>query len=332
MGRATHTAGFGAYTVASYASGRSLDLTPSPTYSGDKAQNAISLIPIPDPSNRYSALEKGDVNVALGLVPNQIKSASTSSALHVYRVQGNSSVSLFPNFDIPAFKNPKVREALQYATPQDQIVKQVYLGYGFPIKSIATAYSPGYTDQYWPYTYDIAKAKALMKEAGFAGGVSTSLYYASESTTLGALAPILQASYAQIGIKLKLVPQPSATLVTRAFGTKDIPLWLTDQASSVVPDISNTGALYRTGGFANVNGYSNKAFDAAATDSLKSNVLADRLPFFDTLQKVAATDPPLVAAAGLESVVATSANVQGFSWQPDQSQKFRTLTVASTGD
>jgi peptide/nickel transport system substrate-binding protein len=326
---AANTAGFGAYTVGNFASGRSLQLTPSETYWNGTPENAITLTPIPDASNRYAALDKGDINMALGLTPQQDEEATKNSNLHVYRVKGNQLVTLFPNLDVPAFKNPKVRQALQYATPQDDIVNQVYKGFGFPIKSIATAYAPGYTDKHWPYTYDLAKAKSLMQEAGFGDGVSTDLSYASESQTMAQLAPILQSSYEQIGIKLKLKPEPASTLVTRAFGDKDIPLWLTDTASSVIPDIGNAGALYSTGGFANVNGYSNAEYDATAKEALGTNDQAARMPSFDKLQAIAAEDPPIIAVAGLESVVSTSGNVGGFSWQPDGSQKFATLTVGS---
>jgi peptide/nickel transport system substrate-binding protein len=324
-----HTAGFGAYAVSAMTPGKTLDLTPVASYWGGKAENAIEMISIPDPSNRYNSLEKGDVNMALNLPPSQLQTAQKANAIHLFRIRGNGLVQVFPNFDVPAFKNAKVRQALQYATPQDQIVDKVYLGFGFPIKSLATSYSPGYTDQFWPYTYDVARAKQLMQEAGYGSGVRTELYYSSDSPTLGTLATILQSSYQQIGVDVKLVARPASELVTRAFGKKDMPMYLTDSATSVIPDISNLGALYRTGGFANVNKYTDKAFDGAYADSVATNDQTKRTAAFQQMQKVAAEDPPSVDAAGLEAVVAASGNVTGYSWQPDQGQVFRTLKVAA---
>jgi peptide/nickel transport system substrate-binding protein len=327
---ATHAAGFGPYTAGTFTSGRSLELEPSKTYWGGAPENAISLMAIPDAANRLNALKKGDVNVALGLAPRQLQEVGSDDALHLYRVRGNSLVTLFPNSKVPQLKNVKVRQALQYATPQDQIVKQVYLGFGFPIKSVATSYSPGYTDKYWPYTYDIAKAKDLMKQAGYAAGFSTEVDYPAESNTMAALAPILQSSYAQIGIKVTLKPVPNSTLITRVFGKKDVPMFLTDAATSVIPDMGNVAALYTTGGFANVDNYSNAQFDAAAKTALSTNDEAKRMAAFDAMQKITAADSPFVAVSGLESVVATSANITGYRWYPDQSQVFSTLKVAGS--
>lgn len=325
----THTAGFGAYTVSSMVPGKSLKLSPASGYWGGKAENAIEMISIPDPANRYVALQKGDINMALNLPPVQLQEAEKAEAVHLFRVRGNGLVQAFPNFRVKPFQNPKVRQALQYATPQEEIVKRVYLGFGFPIRSLATPYSPGYTDRHWPYAYDVEKAKELMQEAGYADGVDTELHYSSESPTLGTLATILQSSWAQIGVNVKLVGRPATELVTRAFGKKDLPLYLTDSATSVIPDISNLGALYRTGGFANVNNYSSKPFDAAYETSVSTNDAARRAPAFDRLQRVAAADPPSVYAAGLESVVAASSNVTGYSWQPDQGQVFGALKVTA---
>lgn len=326
----THTAGYGAYTVSQYESGKSITLDPSPSYWGDKAKRQIKILAIPDASGRYSALQKGDINVAYGLSPQQIKQAS-SAGLHLFRFKGNSLVSLFPDVKLPQFKNPEVRQALQYATPSDQIVKSVYLGYGFTLKSIMPPYFKGYSEAGWDYTYDPAKAKQLVEQAGFKNGVSTELYYSSESPTLASLATVLQGAWQQAGINVKLNPQPSSTLVTRAFAKKDIPLYMTDTSSIVIPDGSTAGALWATGGFGNINNYSNPAFDKAYKASLSSLEFDVREAPIKDMQSAAATDPIFTAVAGLESIVATSPNVSDYQWEPSQATNYKTLATDSAG-
>jgi peptide/nickel transport system substrate-binding protein len=323
----SHTAGFGAYDVSSYTSGQSVDFVPNKNYYRGAPKISVDFISIPSDSNRFASLQKGSVNIALDLTPEENAQVKSDSSLHVYAIKGNSQTTMFPNFDVPQLKNPLVRQALQYATPQDQIVSQIYKGFGFPLQSVATAGTQGYTTQYWHYTYDIAKAKALMKQAGYASGFSTKLYYPSDDSTLTSLAPILQSSYQQIGIKVTLVPESSSTLITQAFGSKNLPMYLTDQASSVLPSIANIAALYQTGGFANINNYSVPAFDAAAKTTLSTTDSAKVIAAAHAMQKVTAQDPVYVSVAGLEDVAATSSDIGGYWQLPDMTPQFRTLTV-----
>jgi peptide/nickel transport system substrate-binding protein len=324
----SHTAGWGPYTVSSYSSGKEVDLAPSATYWNGKPQNAVKLIPIPDASNRLAAVQKGDVNLAIGLTPQQEKSAAGQQDLHEFRFNGNVVLNLYPNEKlVPATKNPLVRQAMHYAIPTADLIKQVYLGYAFDPKSIIPSYVKGFTNKYWPYSYDIAKAKALMKQAGYANGFSMEIFYANESATLAQVAPIVQSSFAQIGIKVKLVTQPQATILTRMFGDRDMQSYFVDLAASVVPELANTGAIWATGGFGNTTFYQNKAFDKAAAASASSLDPAVRDPANDQLQKIIAEDPPTVQMAGLQSVAVTSGNITGYSWTPEGSVPFSGLKV-----
>jgi peptide/nickel transport system substrate-binding protein len=327
---AKNAAGWGPYTATTYTPGRTLNLEPSTDYWDGAPQNAIEILPIPDGSNRLSALQKGDINVATGLTPQQVKTASTDSNLNVFQFQGNAGITLYPNWKVKALANQKVRQAMQYAVPQDDIVKSVYLGYGFPLKSFVPPYIDGYTDQYWPYTYDLTKAKQLMSEAGYADGFSVDLAYASESNTMAQMAPILQSSFEQIGIKLNLKPMPQATMLSRAFGQKDLDIFTVDSGSNITPDVSNVGAIFSCGLFGNTVSYCDKAFDAAAKASESSTVMSERKAGADELQKVMAENPPVILAAGIDSIAVTSANVEGYTYQPNDGVPFAGVTVGDS--
>jgi peptide/nickel transport system substrate-binding protein len=75
------------------------------------------------------------------------------------------------------FDNVDVRRAMAYATPYQQIVDNVYRGNavrngpGFLLRN-----APNYSDAGFPdYTFDPAKAKQILADAGFPDGVSFSL-------------------------------------------------------------------------------------------------------------------------------------------------------------
>jgi peptide/nickel transport system substrate-binding protein len=70
--------------------------------------------------------------------------------------------------DTPALKDVRVRQAINYAFDRAALLKAVAKGQGTVTTSVFPSYSPGYDsslDNY--YSYDPAKAKALLKEAGY---------------------------------------------------------------------------------------------------------------------------------------------------------------------
>lgn len=73
----------------------------------------------------------------------------------------------------PALANVKVRQAINYAFDRKTIVDQVLLGQGTPTSQPFGPASGATTDQLENYySYDPAKAKQLLKEAGYESGVT----------------------------------------------------------------------------------------------------------------------------------------------------------------
>lgn len=321
-----NTAGFGAYTVASWDRPQSIKLEPREDYYARPAQQAIQMQAIPDTANRLTTLEQGDIDVALNLTPQQVDQAAGTDGLHVYRFRGNTMASVLLNMRVPELEDPKVRQALWYATPSQEIIEQVYMGNAFPLTSIVPAYVDGSGD-YVDYDFDPERARRLLAEAGLPDGFSNELYYSSESPTLASIATILQASWEQIGVRVRLMPQPSAALVTRAFGQKDIPIYLTDTATAVPPDASIVGALYSGSGFANVSNYANPAFDRAYAEADSSLDMAERMPGIEEMQRQAAISPPYIMVAGLYAPVVAREGIENWSWEPTQAQQFKDVTV-----
>lgn len=321
-----NTAGFGPYTVSRWDRPQSITLTPREDYYADPAQVGVRMMAIADPSSRLTTLQQGDIDAAIGLTPQQVDQADGTGGLNVFRFRGNTLASVMLNFKVPELKDEKVRQALWYATPSDDIIERVYLGNAFRLTSILPWYVEGSGD-YVDYGFDVDRAKALLAEAGYENGFSTELIYASESPTLAAIATILQASWEQIGVKVRLTPQPIATIVTRAFGERDLPIWLTDTASATVPDASIIGALYGKTGFANVSNYDNPAFDRAYEVADSSLDMAERMPGIEEMQRQAAVNPPYIMVAGLYATIVARDGIENWGWNPSQAQSFNQITV-----
>jgi peptide/nickel transport system substrate-binding protein len=104
----------------------------------------------------------------------------------------------------PALKDVRVRQAINYALDRKTILKTLGAGYGTVTEQIFPPYSPSYDkslDTY--YTFDLAKAKKLMADAGFANGFSVTM--PRTSFIPAANFALMADQLAQIGIKVTYV-------------------------------------------------------------------------------------------------------------------------------
>jgi peptide/nickel transport system substrate-binding protein len=122
------------------------------------------------------------------------------------------------------FDNPKVRQAVALAAPYEKMNDVAV--YGRAVKLYGGSNEP--KAPIWPQPHgwntDIARAKALMKEAGYENGFETVLSYdLGSATTNEPMAVLLQESLAQIGIKLQINKVPGANW-RAALLKKDMPI------------------------------------------------------------------------------------------------------------
>src|SRR5258708_20075931 len=122
------------------------------------------------------------------------------------RVQDQAILSIFwlpLNLHKAPLDNVKVRQALAYAVDKDALVKSVLQGQAVvangPIPPGLSAYDPNYK----PYTYDIAKAKSLLTEAGFPNGIDVEIRTWTDEVE-GRVLTAIQAMWAKAGIRAKL--------------------------------------------------------------------------------------------------------------------------------
>jgi len=124
------------------------------------------------------------------------------------------------------FDNPKVRQAVAYAIPYQKIIDAVLFGLANPMFG-ASADKP--TEVAWPqatkYNTDIAKAKALLAEAGFPNGFETTISFDLGFAVVNEpLCILVQESLGQIGIKTTINKIPGANWRTE-LNKKEMPLY-----------------------------------------------------------------------------------------------------------
>ena len=137
----------------------------------------------------------------------------------------------------PALNDARVRKALNYAINRQNILESVYYGTGSQAYSVLPPNSWAYLKDSVQIRYDRNYAIALLKEAGFSKGLeltmSVSLEPRAYNPSPRKTAELIQANFADIGIKLKLLTDDRFDR-TNVANNQEVDLYLTGW-------IANTG-------------------------------------------------------------------------------------------
>ena len=221
---AEHPVGSGPFVLKSWERGSTMQLVKNEHYwdMGEDGKplpylDGITFELLPDDATRILKLQSGEIDGA-ELIPyarvDELKKADGVN-MELFPSTRVADVIMNVRPKIGDKENPlsneKVRQAMNFAANKDAIIQIVTHGVGTPMSSYMSSATPLHTGEGAVYPYDIEKAKALMQEAGFADGFSTSILILAGSQDEIGTATALQQMWAQIGIKLELQQVDNAT-------------------------------------------------------------------------------------------------------------------------
>ena len=222
-----HTAAGGAYQVEAWKPGQEMVLSRFDGWTSGPmpALRRVILREVPSPSAQLALLRRGDADVVFGLAPKDAETMRKAGMRVLSHPVENAMWYVGMNVSKPPFDDVKVRQAVAWAVPYDQIMSAVLYGRGIPLHGASQGGAP---EKGWPsrtaYKQDLARAKALLADAGFAGGFETTLSIDQGSSVIGEpIAVLLQESLASIGIKAAINKIPGANW-RAALLKKDLPL------------------------------------------------------------------------------------------------------------
>ncbi len=209
----TNSAGSGAWVLRTARASELVALDANPNHPSPPLARRMIIRHVADPSVQLLLLQQGDADIVRDLLPEGIKTARANPAFEVIGVSKASLMHLSMNVRTPSLSHPEVREALRWAidyqaiatnlTPETFDVHQAFLPTGFPA---------AVTDN--PYHYDPARARALLAQAGFPGGIDLQFDHASSSPR-AEIAQALQAQMHEAGIRLTLLAGEGRQILTK---------------------------------------------------------------------------------------------------------------------
>lgn len=162
--------GTGQWMVKDSKSGVEAKLVPNPHYWAKKPDfDTLVIKEVKDGQARTMALQSKEADLSLADIPAEdIQKVKDEKNLAILSDQSTQSFFLAINYDNEILKDQKVRQALNYATNKQLMVKDLLNGDGVPAKGVFSNKVPYITaENSVGYAYNIEKAKALLKEAGY---------------------------------------------------------------------------------------------------------------------------------------------------------------------
>ena len=171
----------------------------------------IILTPIKENATRVAALLSGDVDFISPVPPQDFRRIHSDDKVKLVTISGSRIITFQMNQNRnPALKDARVRQAIVHAVNNTGIVKKIMKG----TATVAAQQGPrgfaSYKESLKP-RYDLNKAKALLKEAGYANGFEVTMMapnnrYVNDAKIAEATAQMLE----KIGIKVNLKTMPKA--------------------------------------------------------------------------------------------------------------------------
>ena len=311
---ATNSASFGPYKVTKYSPGQEIIYEANTDYyRGVPKLKKVIFREMPTSANRLAALQAGAVDVAEYLSPRELSMLGQMPGVKVNKVFGNFIHRVEMQNETPPFDNPKVRLALNYLVPRDEIAKAVYFDTARPTKSPISEIYPAFTDEYYSFSNDLEKAKALLAEAGLPDGFKTELGYRTGDQLEEELAVILKTAFAKAGVDVTLSKLPASTLVER-YTKGQIPMYFF-RDMAIVPDAAYVANLWlNSNSLIDYSRFHSDEVNALINSALTSTDEDKRRADMKRVQQITMENAPWVFLFNPGYQLATRQNVKGYSW------------------
>lgn len=209
-----NSAGSGAYKVRAYRPNEQYALDANEGwYKGAPKNKRVIVRHVAEPASQRLLLEKGDIDMARNLSKDQLAGVRGNKDIDI--VQGDKGYILYLglNQKNPNLAKPEVREALKYLVDYAAIEKNIVEGTYKGHESFLPKGFLGAIDDK-PYSLNLAKAKELLAKAGLPNGFTVTMDVRSVSPITD-IAQAIQASWAQAGVKLELIPGDGKQTLTK---------------------------------------------------------------------------------------------------------------------
>ena len=318
-----HPVGTGPFKLETWEPGVKVVLARNEHYWGGapKIRQAI-YVPIVEAQARLVALKTGDIDLTMDVPPDSLDELRRDPNLVV--AESNSSAVWYVTLNTrhPILKDRRVRQALNHAVNKEAIIRDILRGTAIVSRGpISPVYGPYYEENTARYPHDLEKARALLKDAGYAGGFELGFLVPESGSGMQSpveMATVIQANLAQIGVRAKIqtmewgaylrkyLEQPDMAEMSwnPSIGDPDHMMYML-LSSDRFPPAFNSGY------------YQNDRVDDLLRRARTTLDEKARVPLYKEAQKLVVEDAPWIFVDHGKQVIVHRKRVQGFKLHPN---------------
>ncbi len=309
--------GSGPYKFVSWQKGVRVTLTANEGYwRGRPPFKTVTFQMVPDTATRIANLKTGRADIIRQLNPDDAASLKGESRLQILAIPTERTGYLFVNALAGPTKDVRVRRAIAHAINRQLLIDALLGGYGRPVTILLTPANFGYIEGMKGYSFDPARARQLLKEAG-AEGAEISFYTspAYDQRLVQAIQQMLQ----EVGLKVAISQTDQPTFLKRRQGKPEeagsisLGRWscACQDADGVIFPLFHSQSLWAK--------YANPAFDDAVTRARQTLKDEERLKHYREAFAILEQDVPGI---GLYQDFAIYGARRELSWKPTANEAF----------
>jgi len=279
----------------------------------------VVFLPIVDATVRLANLKSGGLDLIERVLATDIKDVRSDSRLKLSTAieLGYQGITLNIGKDKakgPLSQSAKVRQALDLSIDREAINQVVFNGEFKPGNQWVNPDHPYYQKAFPLRPRDVAKAKALLKEAGVTPPVNVDLMVPKGAET-EAVAQVVQSMASEAGFDLKIRVTEFATSLKQA-EAGEYQAYMLAWSGRIDPD-GNSYVFLRTGAPQNYSAWSNAEADKALDDARLVTDLAQRKAIYERLAKAEMEDQALLYIYHRRILIAHTTKLDGYKQMPD---------------
>ncbi|UUU19422.1 ABC transporter substrate-binding protein [Streptomyces sp. DSM 40750] len=273
----------------------------------------ITVRVMPNVNSQVQALKSGQIDLMFGTPDVAPTIAGNKSLTTVKKPTTWAGLFLLDRDGtvVKGLADERVRQALNHAIDRAAITKAVYGDFGTPVSQPAMPGYDGYSAAAEKmYPYDPAKAKKLLKAAGYGKGLTIPVNYGSFDPSTTKMVQAVQAQLAEVGVKLKLRAATNFGAWINDLLTKKYAATVLSPGTGGEPNFYAQQAGFTKTGIMNLFGVTDPDVDAAYARLAKSDAKAGGAAAKD-LTDVIVRKALALPVSGADTIVLYNTKLQG---------------------
>lgn len=316
--------GTGPFVIDQFTPNDSIELSRNEAYWGEPAKlKTLTFKQIDNISSRVTALSNGSAQVIAGVPNDQIATVEAFPDVVFEQMPSLTYNFLWFQNSREPFTDVRVRQAMMMALDMPTIISSLLGETATPMSALCPEPAFGcLPSDGWP-SYDPDGAAALLKEAGYADGFSTSVDFSTANAGLDQLVTAMVSYWSEIGVDVTPKADDQATFTANIASPGNFDMIINPNLNTTGDADFTLNRLYTCA--ANRLGYCNEDLDALLTQAQGETDLDARLDLYQEISDILAADVPAIGLYGININVAASSKVAGLTLVPTENYDWSTV-------